>query len=178
LAANGQYHGNLSICMNSQAASHIMRSWILRFLALLGVAGCGIWIGKSPREVEPYVTLVGATAGVLAMFRDRPKANVTLSFRPQGAHMEAFVFENIGDADATNLDMKFFLREGQAAPVYQHDTGLPLAILYPHHRHLVRVFCTITSGVQFDVEWSWTTRGVRRTEVRRMLATLEQHATA
>ncbi len=52
-----------------------MLSWILRILALLGVAGCGIWIGTSPREVEPYITLTGAIAGVLAMFRDKPKAS-------------------------------------------------------------------------------------------------------
>ncbi len=155
-----------------------MRSWILRFLALLAVAGSGVWIGTSPHEVEPYVTLVGAIAGVLAQFRDRPKANVTLSFRPQGEHMEAFVFENVGDADATDLDMQFFFNDGQVAPVYQHDTRLPLAVLYPHHRHLVRVFCTIASGEQFDVEWSWATRGAKRRETRRMLATLEKHANA
>ena len=112
------------------------------------------------------------------MFRDKPKADVTMSFRPQGEHMQAFVFENIGDADAMDLDMKFFFKEGQAAPVYQHDTGLPLAILYPHHRHLVRCFCTIASGVQFDIEFSWMSRGERRKETRRMLATLEQHANA
>ena len=130
-----------------------MRSWILRFLALLGVAGSGIWIGTSPHEVEPYVTMVGAIAGVLAMFRDRPKANVTMSFRPQGEHIQAFVFENIGDADATNLDMKFFFKEGQAEPVYQHETGLPLAILYPHHRHLVRGWrCHVDGNARRIVE--------------------------
>jgi len=150
-----------------------MISWILRFLALLVVAGSGIWIGTSPHDVEPYVVLVGAIAGVLAMFRGKPKANVTMSFRPQNEHMQAFIFENIGDADAMNLDMKFFFKEGQAAPIYQHETGLPLEVLYPHHRHLVRVFCTIASGSQFDVEWSWTSRGSKRTETRRMLATLE-----
>lgn len=145
---------------------------------MLGVAGCGVWIGMSPREPEPYVTLVGAIAGVLAMFRDKPQANVTLSLRQQSEHMQAFVFENIGDADALNSDMKLFLRDGQAMPVYQHETGLPLAVLYPKHRHLVRVFCTIQSGAQFDVEWSWKTRGARKSETRRMLVTLEQHADA
>jgi hypothetical protein len=155
---------------------HDMIYWVLRFLALLSVAGAGVWIGTSSHSIEPYLTLIGAIAGVLALFRDKPKADVTLSFRPQNQHMQAFVFENIGDADATNLDMKLFLQEGQAAPVYQHATGLPLKLLYPRHKHLVRVFSTIASGVQFDVEWSWTSRGARRLQTRRMLATLEQHA--
>jgi|ERR1039458_8594606 hypothetical protein len=155
-----------------------MRFWILRFLALLGVAGSGIWIGTSPKTVQAYVTLTGAIAGVLAMFRDKPKADVTLAFRPQGQHIQAFIFENIGDADATNLDMKIYYRNGQSQPVYQHKPELPLAILYPHHRHLVRVSCVIESGVQFDVEWWWTSRGAKRREVRRALVTLEMHAAA
>jgi hypothetical protein len=150
--------------------------WILRILALLSVGGAGIWIGTSPHDVEPYITLIGAIAGILAMFRDRPKANVVLSFRPQSQHQQAFVFENIGNADALDLDMKIFFFEGQKPPVYQHATGLPLAILYPRHRHLVRVFSTMESGVQFDVEWSWKSRGAQHVEKRRMLATLEQHS--
>jgi hypothetical protein len=152
-----------------------MRSWILYVLALLGVAGSGIWIGTSPKAVEAYITLIGAIAGVLAMFRDRPKANVALSFRPQGQHFQAFVFENISDADATNLDMKIHYRNGQTEPVYQHEPEMPLAILYPHHRHLVRIACVVGSGVQFDVEWWWTSRGTKRPEVRRALVTLENH---
>ena len=147
----------------------------LFILALLGVAGSGIWIGKSPHKIEPYIALITAISGAMVTVRDKPKAakaDVTLSFRPQGGHMQAFVFENIGNADAMNLDMKFFLRDGQAAPVYQHETGLPLSKLYPGHRHLVRVFCTIASGVQFDVEWSWMSRGTPQT--RRILVTLEQ----
>ena len=149
-----------------------MRSWILRSLALLAVAGSGIWIGTSPHDVEPYVTLVGSIAGVLAMFRDAPKAEVILSFKALGEHSQAFVFENIGDADATDLDMKFFYKEGESPPVYQHETGLPLALLHAHQKHLVRVFCTIASGVQFDVEWTWKTCG-RKAQTRRTLTTLE-----
>jgi hypothetical protein len=152
-----------------------MRSWILRVLALLGVAGSGIWIGTSPKDMEPYITLTGAIAGVLAMFRDRPKANVVLSLRPQGQHFQAFVFENIGDADAANLDMKIHYRNEQSEPVYQHKTEMPLAILYPHHRHLVRIACVIGSGVQFDTEWWWTNQGSKHPEVRRALVTLENH---
>lgn len=68
-----------------------MRAWTLRILALLGVAGSGVWIGSSPKEIEPYVTLTGAIAGVLAMFRDRPTAEITLAFRKQSEHDQAFV---------------------------------------------------------------------------------------
>ena len=152
-----------------------MRSWTLYFLALLGVAGSGIWIGTSPKSVEAYITLIGALAGVLAMFRDKPKANVTLSLRPQSQHFQAFVFDNIGDADAMNLDMKIHCRNGQSEPIYQHQTEMPLATLYPHHHHLVRVACVFVSGVQFDVEWWWTNRGTKHPEVRRALVTLENY---
>jgi hypothetical protein len=88
------------------------------------------------------------------------------------------VFENIGDADATNLDMKVHYRDGQHPPVYQHDTGLPLAVLYPRHRHLVRVNCVIGSGAQFDVEWWWRTRESKRVQTRRAIVTLDHYATA
>lgn len=155
-----------------------MRSWVFRFLALFGVAGCGVWIGISPKEPEPYITLLTAIASVLALFRDRPHADVILAFRPQSQHQQAYVFENIGDADATNLDMQVYYRKGQVPPVYQHETGLPLSVLYPRHRHLVRVFCVIGSGVQFEVEWWWTTRGSQRIEKRRAIVTLDNDAAA
>ena len=150
-----------------------MRHWIFRFLALLGVAGCGFWIGSSPREVEPYVTLLGAIAGVLAMFRDRPKADVILSFRPQQEHLQAFVFENVGNANAVGLNMDIHYKQDQRPPVFNGALEMPLSILYPKQRHLVRATCVIGSGAQFDVEWWWNTEGNKKTERRRGLITLD-----
>lgn len=160
------------------AARLPMRSWTLRMLALLGVGGCGVWIGTSPKDVEPYITLAGAIAGVLAMFREQPRAEVTLALRDQNEHIQAFVFENLGGADALDLNMTVHYQEGQTAPVHQGQPRLPVSVLYPRQRHLVRISCVIESGVEFDVEWSWLTRGQKKREVRRAPITLERNGDA
>jgi hypothetical protein len=79
---------------------------LLKLLAVLSVAGCGIWIGRQPKETEPYVTLLGTFSGLLLLIRDRKAPHIVASIQYRDG-WSYFRLDNRGDATAFDVDVAF-----------------------------------------------------------------------
>jgi hypothetical protein len=79
---------------------------IVRILSFLVILGCLYWIKTEPRNIEPYVTLVGSIVAFVGTLIGAPKANVVPSLILNGRNVN-FRIHNVGEADAHDVRVEF-----------------------------------------------------------------------
>jgi hypothetical protein len=133
-----------------------------RILGLLAVVGCGIWIGRSSGDVEPYVTTIGAIAAFFALFTEKSGPSILLNIvRRHGR--EILYVRNIGDADAFDVEVKLgppeecFFQSGWK----EFDGGMKLDIL--HESQAITVDGYLFKEGEIGkvghlFEWSWAAK--------------------
>lgn len=159
-----------------------MSRLIQRVLGLLAIAGCGVWIGRSSQEVEPYVTTIGVIAAFFALFNERDGPAILLSLVSRQGHLMLFI-RNIGDADAFDVEV----HKGPASDCFfvsnwkEFDGGLRIETL--HRDQAITV-----DGYLFKVgelhkvghlfEWSWTAKKGGKRSSRRGRISVETESLA
>lgn len=135
---------------------------IQRVLALLAIVGCGIWIGKSSQEVEPYVTAIGAIAAFLALFNEREEPAILLSLVSRQGCLTLFI-RNIGDADAFDVEV----HKGPETECFfcdcwgEFNGGLRLESLHRGQAITVEGYLSKEGRmgkIGHFFEWSWTAK--------------------